>query len=187
MSGMGRAPEGAEGFAEWVGPHVGVVARVVGRLGVGRLGAGWGVDRDDVVQEVLARAWVKRRQYDPARGSPRVWLLAIAADQVRKAVRRRGRTAGWAAGWTGDDAEQVVAVVGIAGAPGAEAVAARVDLGRALAGLTERQRLAVDCFYYADLSIAETAAVMGCGEGTVKSTLSDARAKLRERLEMSDG
>ncbi len=28
-------------------------------------------------------------------------------------------------------------------------------------GLPRRQRIAVDCFYFADLSIAETAAVMG--------------------------
>ncbi|NUR97958.1 MAG: RNA polymerase sigma factor, partial [Kribbellaceae bacterium] len=34
--------------------------------------------------------------------------------------------------------------------------------------------------------IAETAAVMGCSEGTVKSTLSDARARLRVVLEVSE-
>jgi DNA-directed RNA polymerase specialized sigma24 family protein len=32
------------------------------------------------------------------------------------------------------------------------------------------------------LSVAETAAVMGCAEGTVKSTLADARARLRTLL-----
>ena len=42
--------------------------------------------------------------------------------------------------------------------------------------LAPRQRLAIDCFYFVGLSLAETAAVMGCSEGTVKSTLSDARA-----------
>jgi RNA polymerase sigma-70 factor (ECF subfamily) len=40
----------------------------------------------------------------------------------------------------------------------------------------------VDCFYYADLSIAETAAVMECSEGTVKSTLADARERLRSAI-----
>jgi RNA polymerase sigma-70 factor (ECF subfamily) len=52
--------------------------------------------------------------------------------------------------------------------------------------LSARQRLAVDCFYFADLSVADTAAVMGCSEGTVKSTLSDARARLRSLLEVSE-
>jgi RNA polymerase sigma-70 factor (ECF subfamily) len=34
------------------------------------------------------------------------------------------------------------------------------------------------------LTIAETAVVMKVSEGTVKSTLADARAKLRSRLEV---
>jgi RNA polymerase sigma-70 factor (ECF subfamily) len=44
--------------------------------------------------------------------------------------------------------------------------------------------LAVDCFYFVGLTVSETAAVMGCSEGTVKSTLSDARARLRAALEV---
>jgi RNA polymerase sigma-70 factor (ECF subfamily) len=58
-----------------------------------------------------------------------------------------------------------------------------IDVRAAVARLTRRERLAVDCFYFADLSIAETAAVMGCSEGTVKSTLSSARERLRGLLE----
>jgi RNA polymerase sigma-70 factor (ECF subfamily) len=52
--------------------------------------------------------------------------------------------------------------------------------------LTARQRQAVDCLYFAGLTVAETAAVMGCAEGTVKSTLSDARARLRTLLEVAE-
>ena len=36
--------------------------------------------------------------------------------------------------------------------------------------------------YYADLSVRDTARVMGCAEGTVKSTLAAARAALRAQL-----
>ncbi|MEV0797849.1 sigma factor-like helix-turn-helix DNA-binding protein [Kribbella sp. NPDC050281] len=53
--------------------------------------------------------------------------------------------------------------------------------GQAAEPAADRCRL----FYLADLSIAETAMVMGCSEGTVKSTLSDARARLRSELEDS--
>jgi RNA polymerase sigma-70 factor (ECF subfamily) len=60
-----------------------------------------------------------------------------------------------------------------------------VDLSRALDRLALRQRLAVDCVYFAGLRIAEAAAVMGCAEGTVKSTLADARLRLRAALEVS--
>jgi RNA polymerase sigma-70 factor (ECF subfamily) len=63
---------------------------------------------------------------------------------------------------------------------------ARIDVEQALTNLSERQRLAVDCYYFADLSVADTAAVMDCSEGTVESTLSDARARLRFLLEVSE-
>jgi RNA polymerase sigma factor (sigma-70 family) len=58
------------------------------------------------------------------------------------------------------------------------------DLETAIGRLSGRQRLAVDCHYFVGLSVAETAAVMGCAEGTVKSTLNDARLRLRRLLEV---
>jgi RNA polymerase sigma factor (sigma-70 family) len=58
-----------------------------------------------------------------------------------------------------------------------------LDLTAALRELSARQRLAVNCFYYAGLTVDETAGVMRCSAGTVKSTLNDARAKLRKILE----
>ena len=133
-----------------------------------RPGSPAGADRDDVVQEALVRAWTKRRLYDPTRGTASAWLLAITADQAGKARRRASSAA------------QVVPVEPSPAAPGPDP-----DLARAVATLPARQRLAVDCFYYAGLTVAETAAVMGCAEGTVKSTLSDARARLRPLLEVS--
>jgi RNA polymerase sigma factor (sigma-70 family) len=57
-----------------------------------------------------------------------------------------------------------------------------MDLERAIKRLPRRQRLAVDCYYFAGLSVQETAAAMRCSEGTVKSTLSDARSALRNLL-----
>jgi RNA polymerase sigma-70 factor (ECF subfamily) len=63
----------------------------------------------------------------------------------------------------------------------------RLDVEFAVSKLPARQRLAVDCFYFVGLSVAETAVVMGCAEGTVKSTLSDARARLQRILEGTDG
>ena len=67
-------------------------------------------------------------------------------------------------------------------APAGADAAASVDLERALARLTSRQRLAVDLHYYLGLKLVEVAEVMRCSEGTVKSTLSDARGRLRALL-----
>jgi RNA polymerase sigma factor (sigma-70 family) len=154
-------PDHEQGFAAWVRPHISAMARLASRLAAG-------ADRDDIVQEALARPWVKRRQFDASQGAPSAWLLAITADQARKAARRSRRVTGLI-----EQAEPT---------PDRDS---GIDVEHAVARLPRRQRMAVDCFYFADLSIAETAAVMGCSEGTVKSTLSDARARLRSELEVS--
>jgi RNA polymerase sigma-70 factor (sigma-E family) len=54
-------------------------------------------------------------------------------------------------------------------------------------GLPPRQRAALVLRYYEDLSEADTAFLMGCSTGTVKSQLSAALAKLRERLGPDSG
>src|SRR4051812_10823750 len=74
-------PADGPGFVEWVRPHLPAMARLAARLAVG-------ADRDDIVQEALTRAWIKRDQYDGTRGTASAWLLAITADQARKALRR---------------------------------------------------------------------------------------------------
>jgi DNA-directed RNA polymerase specialized sigma24 family protein len=149
-------------FAAWVAPHLRTMAHLAARLAPG-------ADRDDVVQEALARAWARRATFDPARGTPRVWLCAIVADQARRA-RRRVRPAVGPPNLAGEAAAGVD-------------VTPDIDLERAVARLAPRQRLVVDLHYYVGLDVAEAAIVMGCSEGTVKSTLSDARARLRTMLE----
>jgi RNA polymerase sigma factor (sigma-70 family) len=164
-STVSTAPDDPAAFGEWVRPHLRTLANLVARLAPG-------ADRDDVVQDALARAWTKRRQFDPARGTPGAWLCAIAADQALKA-RRRSRPA-------------LPLERAPADAPAADGTAGLVDLERALARLSRRQRLAVECVYFVGLSVADTATVMGCAEGTVKSTLADARARLRPMLEVAE-
>ena len=59
----------------------------------------------------------------------------------------------------------------------------RTSLFAALNELREDDRLVVAYRYFLDLSEAETAAALGVRPGTVKSRLSRALARLRERLE----
>jgi RNA polymerase sigma factor (sigma-70 family) len=54
----------------------------------------------------------------------------------------------------------------------------------AVVALPRRQRAAVVLRYFNDLSVADTAAVLSCAEGTVKAHTSQAIAKLRSALEM---
>lgn len=150
-----------EQFGAWVAPHLRAMSLLAARLSSE-------AERDDVVQEALIRAWTKRGQFDPQRGTPAAWLLAITADQARRARRRRRPLLGVLPGRV-------------------RPIDDELDLANAISSLSGRQRLAVDCFYFVGLGIAETAAVMTCSEGTVKSTLSDARHRLRKLLEGHDG
>jgi RNA polymerase sigma-70 factor, ECF subfamily len=148
--------EDVEGFYAAAAPHLDKMRRVAARLaGV--------ANRDDVVQDALLQAWRARGQFDPSRGTLSTWLLAITAHQATKVQRRLRVT-------FQRQPEQ------------SPSLDEGIDLRAAVAHLAPRERLAIDCFYFVALSIAETAAVMRCSEGTVKSTLSSAREHLRGLL-----
>ena len=124
-------------------------------------------DADDLVQDALARAWTKRAQFDPDRGSQRSWLLAIVADQARGRWRRARPV------------EELVHADALT-VPGAGELS--TDLQRAIAALPTRQRAAIVLHHFVDLPAAEVADLMGCAPGTVKSTLHDARKALAVAL-----
>ncbi|MBW8750518.1 MAG: sigma-70 family RNA polymerase sigma factor [Propionibacteriales bacterium] len=153
----------AHDFADWVEPHLPAMTRFAGRLVPS-------ADRDDLVQDALVRAWRRWPTYDTDRGAPLPWLLAILADQGRRTrVRARPRALPLS-----DDGSLV------------DLTPADLDLERAISGLSARQRMAVDLYYFVDLDIAAVAAVMDCAPGTVKATLSQARARLRELVGDND-
>jgi RNA polymerase sigma-70 factor (ECF subfamily) len=154
----GRPGSTPAGFGDWVRPHWPVLAALARRLSAS--------DWEDVLQEALCSAWRKRGQFDPERGSARSWLLAITADQARKSHRRL---------------RPVSELIGNEHAAVPDRSSA-IDLERAIGGLTARQQLAVNLHYFLGLPLAEIAGVLGCSEGTAKSTLSDARRRIRASL-----
>jgi RNA polymerase sigma factor (sigma-70 family) len=158
IADAGLSGVGVDAFYAAVEPHLAKMARVAGRLA----GA---ADREDVVQDALVDAWRHRSSFDSERGSLSAWLMSITAHQAAKARRRAFRRL-TALRMDAHDVDRELAL----------------DLATSLGRLTPRERLAVDCFYFVGLSAAETAAVMACSEGTVKSTLSSARRRLRISL-----
>lgn len=161
----------ARGFDAWVRPHWRSMALLATRLA--------GPTADDVLAEALLAAWHKRSQFDSGRGAARSWLLAIVADRAYKAHRStlsRPRTTELSA-IAGSDRDV---------RHDRSDVASKVDLDRAVAMLTDRQQLAITLFYAIGLPIAEVAAAMDCADGTARSTLRDARARLRSLLTVEE-
>jgi RNA polymerase sigma-70 factor (ECF subfamily) len=133
-------------------------------------------DAPDATQEAFVKAWRALDRFRP--GAPfRPWLLTIVANEARNVRRSAGRRAALAARTT--DAPTA--------APSTEdLVLTAQDRDRLLAALDQLaaiDRDVISCRYLADLSERETAAVLGCRAGTVKSRLSRALERLRVLLD----
>ena len=111
---------------------------------------------EDLVQTSLAKAWFAWGRIE---GHP------LATETLPEAAGRRGPGTG--------------AGTGTGQGQGTAEVEDRADLWTALARLPKRQRAVVVLRYYEDLSEVDTAEIMQCSVGTVKSQASKALAKLR--------
>lgn len=112
----------------------------------------------DLVQETLVRlyvAWPRMQRQGAELGYARRTMLNLVLDQRR---RRSSGEVPRADDDTRPSGEDV-----------AEAVSTRAALLATLDRLPPRQRACVVLRYFDDLSVAETAAALGCTEGTVKS------------------
>jgi RNA polymerase sigma-70 factor (sigma-E family) len=120
---------------------------------------------EDLLQTALAKAWFAwgRIQRDPE-------------PYVRKVLVNTYAT-WWRRKWNG---EQPVEELPDQGHPDhAEGAGVSRDLWEALGRLPRRQRAVVVLRFFEDLSEAETARILDCSPGTVKSQTSKALAKLR--------
>ncbi len=132
-----------------------------------------GGDAEDLVQECLlklARRWPRVRRMQQPRAYARRVLVNLALDDGRARARRR---------------DELGAQPELSDAPGPDlfdGLETRAELLEALAGLTPRQRAVLVLRYFNDLTESQTAEVLGCSTGTVKSNASRGLARLREVL-----
>ena len=130
---------------------------------------------DDLVQETLAktyRHWPRVLRAD----SPEAYVQRILVNEVRNHWRRQNRTP---PSVTGDAPEEAVP-------DGSETVARNDELVRALLELPVRQRATLVLRYLDGLSERETAMVLGCSEGTVKSQTSRALTTLKTHIQREE-
>ncbi|MFK4084453.1 RNA polymerase sigma factor [Kribbella sp. NPDC020789] len=138
---------------------------------------------DDAVQATFVTAWRQFSRSDPGplrHGSAKPWLLAIARNELRNSVRSRRRLTQFL----------LRQPAPLPHPDHSEAVAARVDSEKhiqavraALSALPAHERETVELVYWAELTLADAAAVLGVAEGTVKARLSRARRRLPALLE----
>jgi RNA polymerase sigma-70 factor (ECF subfamily) len=135
-------------------------------------------DAEDAAQEGFVKAY---RALDRFRleADFRPWLLRIVANEARNRVRSSGRRhqleLRLSEGFRPGDA-----------APSPEAVALALDERRRLLALvnalSDEDRTVIASRYFLELTGEETAAALGIPEGTVKSRLSRALARLRANV-----
>ena len=123
---------------------------------------------EEIAQEALLRACRDWRRVG-ALESPGGWTHRVAMNLAVSVARRRN---------TRRRADQRLATYAHVD-PEEHDQATTLAMRAALATLDARQREALVLRYYADLSVAETAAAMECPEGTVKTLTSRGVAALR--------
>jgi RNA polymerase sigma-70 factor (ECF subfamily) len=133
----------------------------------------------DVVQDVFVELWTRPGRYDPAAGTLRTYLTVLArhraVDVIRSELRRVARQQRF---W------RLTPAPPPAGA-GDEVIAAETaSLVRAAVQLLPAsQRQVVELAYFEGLTCREVAHAAGIPEGTAKSRLRLAMAKLEEMLD----
>lgn len=128
---------------------------------------------EDIAQETFIRAFYALPRFDPTRPL-RPWLLQIAKNLAynrRRSVRRYLAALGR---WWQAAPRQVEP-------PGATVLQEQETqaLWRAVQQLQRSDQEVIYLRYFLDLSVADTAMTLGIAEGTVKSRLSRALARLR--------
>jgi RNA polymerase sigma-70 factor, ECF subfamily len=133
----------------------------------------------DVTQEVFAYLWELPDRVDLSRGSLRSYLAVVAhrraVDEVRRTARR-SRTESAHAGPELEDGPEDDVVDAMAREWG------RQRLAGVLAQLPDDQRAAVGLAYYEGQTYTQVARTLGIPEGTAKSRLRLALARLRVLL-----
>ncbi len=144
------------------------------------LTAGDGHQAEDLVQTALTKvyvAWPKLRRKETELAYARRTVLNSHIDETRRPRWRKERST--------SDLPDVVLYEGPNGFSGLDAGQFGPDGERvraALAALPNRMRAAVILRYWLDLSVEESARILGCTQGTVKSQAAKGTAKLRDIL-----
>ncbi len=135
----------------------------------------------DVVQTVFVDLFIKTEKYDPTRGSLRTFLLTqthsrsidlIRSEKSRSArEKKQGEIANKDKELRIDSTEETI-----------EKLELSQSMTEALNHLNENERKAIVLSYYNGHTYSEVAEILGEPQGTIKSRIRSALAKLRNNL-----
>jgi RNA polymerase sigma-70 factor (sigma-E family) len=117
---------------------------------------------EDLLQTALTKAWFAWKRID---GAPEPYVRKILVNTYASWWRRK---------WNAEQPTEQ-----LPDRPASDPDSEPTDLWTAMERLPRRMRAAVVLRYFEDLTEAQTAEVLGCSVGTVKSQTSKALAKLR--------
>jgi RNA polymerase sigma-70 factor (sigma-E family) len=123
-------------------------------------------ESEDIAQETLARAFVHWRK---VRGYAEAWVVRVAGNLAIDSWRRTNRL---------DATDNTNRPDPSSAEPSGQ----RVDLHRALATLSRRQREVIVLRFLADLPEADVARAIGCSPGSVKVHAARGLAALRSTM-----
>lgn len=167
-------------FTELVGRFQGRVTNLISRVLNDRSAS------DDLAQEVFVRVFVHRRNY--RRGSKfSTWVFTIAANLAKNEIRRRVRRRNWfsldALTEMLNDSIPELADPAESRESGLEREQLQGEVGRAIATVPEKYRLALVLRDIEGLAYEEIAEVLGVPGGTVRSRINRARSMLKRKLQ----
>lgn len=135
----------------------------------------------DIVQDVFVQAWHGLRTFQ-YRGEPALvaWLHKIASNAVINYVRKRQRQPSVSLNADGEWSQ-------LSGADMARSICERLELRQAIKRLSPDQQHVVALRYFAGLSNAEAAMVLGRSEGAIKALHHRALLRLHQLLTADAG
>ncbi len=129
-------------------------------------------DAEDLVQEALVSTFSARARFESVGQAEQYVRRAIVSRFVDRTRRRGSERESWQRATSG--------APGIVPGPGEDGLSTELEV--ALRSLGPRQRACVVLRHLEDLSIRETASVLGLSEGAVKRYTSEATAALNAAL-----
>ena len=145
-----------------------------------RLSVGQGFDEEqaaDITQEVFMRAWSRLRKWKPGKGKPFTWLFRTMMNIWSETRRKPRMVSGFShpehselsTGKTGDSMHELSAI------------------RRIVLALPTRQRQVIWLHFFEDMSLRDTADLLGIPVGTVKSNYHKALVALRRAYDDREG